>query len=308
MERTLLVDSYSMIYRAYFAVPDTMRAPDGRQIHAAHGFLNMLARLIEDQAPTALACAWDEDWRPQWRVDLIPTYKSHRVAAVEEAATSEESIDDQIDLLAALLPLAGIAVVGAPDYEAEDVIGSLAARAKGPVAIVSGDRDLFQLVRDPDVVVLYPVRGVAEMQRVDETYIANKYGIPGRAYGDFAILRGDASDGLPGVRGVGDKSAAALMNTHGTLEAVVAAAKASDVASGPLAKVRGAVDYLEAAARVVRITDEAPIDTPDLRLGAPDPGLAELADSLGLGGPVARLRAAMGGAIEDAAARARSRS
>ncbi len=288
----MLIDSSSLIYRAYFAVPDTVRAPDGRAMNGAYGFLNMLARLIDEYRPDEFACAWDDDWRPQWRVDLIESYKAHRVAEVAQAAEAVESIDDQIELLSELLPVLGLTVIGAPDFEAEDVIGSLAARARGQVAIVSGDRDLFQLVRDPDVWILYPKRGVSDLVRVDESYISERYGIPGHAYADFATLRGDPSDGLPGVRGIGEKTAAALISTHGSLEAVMEAAAAGP-GSAPLGKVRGSLDYLERAARVVRITTAAPVGEPDLQMRAADPTMEATAELLGLSGPVERLRAAI---------------
>jgi 5'-3' exonuclease len=291
---TLLVDAASLIYRAYFAMPESVRAPDGTPVNAAHGFLDMLARLVTDHRPGFLACAWDDDWRPQWRVDLIGSYKSHRVAAAPEE--QEESLEGQMELIAEILGLAGVSVVGAEGFEAEDVIGVLLARARGPVAIVSGDRDLFQLVRDPDVRVLYPKRGVSELIVVDEAEIERRYGIPGRAYADFAILRGDPSDGLPGVRGIGEKSAAALIVRYGSLAGVVKAA-AAGAPLGPLAKVASALDYLERAERVVRITAEAPIGPVDIAIGAraPDPALAARAGDSGLKGPVGRLLSALGG-------------
>jgi 5'-3' exonuclease len=285
---TLLVDSSSMIYRAYFAVPDTVVAPDGRRVNGIYGFINMLARLITDLTPAGLACALDADWRPQWRVDLIEEYKAHRVAL--EPADADENIDWQIEMAAELLDAAGVAVLGVPDWEAEDVIGALIPQEKGhDIAIVSGDRDLFQLVRDPGVWVLYPKRGVSDLARIDESEIASRYGIPGRSYADFATLRGDPSDGLPGVRGIGEKSAAALINKYGTVEEVVRASKGA--MSGPLAKVAAAGDYVERAAKVVRITGEAPVGKVDLTLPRhpPDPGLARKAKKLAVTGPVGRL-------------------
>lgn len=293
---TLLIDAWSIIYRAYFALPETIVAPDGTAVNAAYGFLTMLARLVSDHRPRSLACAWDDDWRPQWRVDLIESYKSHRVATDDDDV--EETLDVQMDLIAELLDLAGIAVVGAEGYEAEDVIGTLIARAKGRVAIVSGDRDLFQLVRDPNVWVLYPKRGVSDLTVVDEAEIRSRYGIPGRAYADFAVLRGDPSDGLPGVPGIGEKTASALIAAHGTLENVVKAASRG-TPSGPLAKVAAHLDYIERATIVVRIRDDAPVGDADLRLPShpPDPQLEARAKEAGLGGAVSRLLAAIDGRI-----------
>lgn len=288
---TLLVDVSSLAYRAFFAVPDTVRAPDGRAVNAVHGFLSMLARLIGDLRPALAGCALDADWRPQWRVDLVPSYKTHRLAAEADGEESEP-IDEQIDLLARLLEVAGVPVVAADACEAEDVIAALARRAPGPVAIVSGDRDLFQLVDDRrGIAVLYPQRGVTDLARVDEAEIGRRYGIPGRAYADFATLRGDPSDGLPGVRGIGDKTAAALINTHGTLEAVLRAARGAT--SGPLAKVNAARDYLERAERIVHLDGSAPVGRASLRLRPPAARALATARRHGVDGPMRRLLAAI---------------
>ncbi len=288
----MLIDSSSLIYRAFFAVPDTVRAPDGTPVNGAYGFINMVSRLIAERRPTHLACALDADWRPTWRVELIEEYKAHRVA--EEPAQAEVAIDEQIDLVVELLDLVGIATAGADDYEAEDVIGTIALRTRGRIEIVSGDRDLFQLVRDPDVVVLYPVRGVSDLTVVDEREIGRRYGIPGRTYADFAILRGDPSDGLPGVRGIGAKTAAALVSTHGTLEKILEVAERTP--AGPLAKIAAASDYLERAARVVRITGDAPVADADITLPTHPPEVKkvkELAERHGLTGATNRLLAAI---------------
>ncbi|MGZ4207631.1 MAG: 5'-3' exonuclease [Actinomycetota bacterium] len=290
---TVLVDASSLIYRAFFAVPDTVRAPDGSPINAAHGFLDMVARLATTYRPAYLVCALDDDWRPQWRVDLIDSYKTHRVALVEDEAAATP--DDQIELIVHMLELAGVAVSGAEGYEAEDVIGALVGRAPGRVAIVSGDRDLFQLVRDPVVSVLYPKRGVSDLAVIDEAEIGRRYGIPGRSYFDFAVLRGDPSDGLPGVRGIGEKTASALIAKHGSIDTVVKAARGAT--SGPLQKVATSLDYIERARSVVRIATEAPIGAVDARFPRhePDPTLLEVAEKHGLGGPIRRLVAAMEG-------------
>lgn len=256
-------------------------------MNAAHGFVNMLARLVTDRRPSFLACAVDEDWRPSWRVDLISSYKTHRL---DLPATPE--LDQQLPTLFELLRKSGLAVVGAPGYEAEDVIGALAPRCVGRVEIVSGDRDLFQLVRDDRVVVLYPRRGVSDLITVDESYIEEKYGIPGRAYGDFALLRGDTSDGLPGVAGIGEKTASALIAKHGSVEKVIEAAITSGESSA-LAKVRASLDYLDRAARVVLISAEAPVREADMTIRRPSPGLLDQAGRHGLKNAIARLLSAL---------------
>jgi 5'-3' exonuclease len=299
---TLLVDASSLLYRAYFSTPDSVRAPDGKPINAAHGFLGMLARLVADHDPARLACAVDEDWRPAWRVELVPEYKAARVASVApvQQVAADDEVGRQSVYVFRLLEGLGVAVVGFEACEAEDVIGTLAereaARPGTRVAIVSGDRDLYQLVRDPEVYVLYPVKGVTEMLRVDEAEVTRRYGIPGRAYADFAVLRGDPSDGLPGVKGVGEKTAASLLNTYGSLDGIVAAARETPGA-GALSRVAAHLDYVERARKVVAIPRDLPL--PDVDLDRPRrppiPEVTALAEALGLTGAIGRLSAALEG-------------
>jgi 5'-3' exonuclease len=291
---TLLIDTSSLVYRALFSTPDSIRTPDGTEINAAYGFLGMLASLVRDYDPVSLACATDESWRPQWRVELIDSYKSHRAEAGSPQEAAEEKLAPQMPVLFDLLTQSGIKVVGFPDHEAEDVIGTLAARTQGPVAIVSGDRDLFQLVRDPDVRVLYPKRGVSQLTVVDEAYIEDRFGIPARTYRDYALLRGDPSDGLPGVKGIGEKTASSLLSRYGSLDAVVDAATA-DPRGLALGKIAGQLDYVERARKVVTIPTNLPIPEVDLtrpRAG-PGPEVHELAARHGLSGPMRRLSAAL---------------
>lgn len=293
---TLLIDAASLIYRALFSTPDSVTAPDGTPINAAHGFLGMLARLVADHDPDLICCAADDDWRPQWRVDLIDSYKGFRAESGSAQEAAEDVLAPQMPPLLAILEGCGIPVVGHPGYEAEDVIGTLADRAPGQVGIVSGDRDLFQLVRDPKIVVLYPKRGVSQLDVVDEGYIEAKYGIPGRAYLDFAVLRGDPSDGLPGVRGIGEKLASSLVAKYGTIDAIVDAAESSS--TGVLiAKVRRDLDYVKRAVQVVTIPTDLPIPNVDLTRPRqePDPAVYEVAERAGLDGALRRLVAALTG-------------
>jgi 5'-3' exonuclease len=299
---TLLVDASSLLYRAFFSTPDSVRSPEGTPINAAHGFLGMLARLVSDHDPSRLACAVDDDWRPAWRVDLLPEYKAARVAGV--ATTDQTAADDEVGRQSVyvfkLLEGLGVPVVGLEACEAEDVIGTLAEREAGrpdtAVAIVSGDRDLYQLVRDPEIYVLYPIKGVTEMLRVDEAEIARRYKIPGRAYADFAVLRGDPSDGLPGVKGIGEKTAASLLNTYGSLDEIVKAAEATPGA-GALSRVAAHLDYVDRARRVVAIPCDLPLPAIDLDRPRkpPIPEVTAVAEALALDGAVGRLAAALEG-------------
>ena len=293
---TLLVDTSSLVFRALFSTPDSVTAPDGSPINAAHGFLGMLARLVTDHDPDLICCATDEDWRPEWRVDLIDTYKSFRAETGSAQETAEDLLAPQMPVLFELLEGCEIPVVGFPGYEAEDVIGTLAHRAPGPVGIVSGDRDLFQLVEDPNIYVLYPRRGVSQLDLVNESYIETRYGIPGRAYRDFAVLRGDPSDGLPGVRGIGEKLAAALVVRYGDLDAIIEAASGPDQ-SVAITKVRRDLDYVKRAVQVVTIPTDLPLPAVDLTRprSEPDPALYEAAERSGLDGALQRLVAALKG-------------
>jgi 5'-3' exonuclease len=286
---TLLVDAPSLFYRALFSTPDTVTTPDGAPINAAHGFFRMLARLVADHDPDYLACAADVSWRPAWRVELVESYKDFRAAPGSAQEAAEARLASQVPILYGFLEMCDVAVAGSAGYEAEDVIGTLAARAPGRVLIFSGDRDLFQLVRDPQVAVLYPVRGVSRLDVVDEAYVAGKYGIPGRAYRDFAVLRGDPSDGLPGVKGIGEKLAAALVTRYGSLDAILdAAATAESVA---LAKVRREADYVRRAAQVATIAADVPLEPLDLTRPRDLPGdeIVAAAEQVGLAGPIRAL-------------------
>lgn len=231
----LLVDGSSLIFRAFYGVKGEHRGPDGQRINAVRGFMDRLASLLVERRPNRIAVASDDDWRPAWRVELIPSYKSHRVA---EPIPPE--LDPQMPIIHAFLDAIGLDFIGAPDYEAEDVIASWVSAIQGPVEIASGDRDLFALIRDdPPVRVLYPEKGGLAM--VDEAEVARRYGIPGRAYADYAILRGDPSDGLPGMAGVGDKTAAQLVRRYGGITGLLEGGRVSSSDR----------DYLERALAVV---------------------------------------------------------
>ncbi len=280
----MLIDYSSLLYRAYHSLPDSVA------VAGVYGFLNMLARLLTDHRPQGLAIAVDDDWRPAFRVDALPSYKAHRVAAEDAEA---DPIEAQEAIGREVLRALGFAVAGAEGFEAEDVIATLAARTSEPVAIVSGDRDLFALVRDPRVHVLYPQTGVSKLVVVDEGEIARRYGIPGRSYGDFALLRGDPSDGLPGVKGIGEKTAATLVATYGSLDAILAA---RDLAPAVARRLDAGRDYLATARRVVLPVADIPM--PPLALVLPrapaDPArLAALAREHDLDTPIARVRQAL---------------
>jgi 5'-3' exonuclease len=298
----LLLDTASLYFRAFFGVPDSVKAPDGTPVNAVRGLLDMTARLVTARDPSRLVACWDDDWRPAFRVEAIPSYKEHRLGD-DGAEEVPEALTAQIPVIVEVLEAFGIARVGSPGYEADDVIGTLTAREaarpapeRSPVEVVTGDRDLFQLVDDDvPVRVLYTARGISDLDVVDQARLAERHDVPtGAAYRDLAVLRGDASDGLPGVAGIGDKTGAALLRRYGTLDGVLAALEEGDAGLTPAQRRRLAEgrEYLAVAPRVVQVAPDAPLpDHDDVLPRTPaDPGrLVDLARQWGLSSSVARL-------------------
>ena len=304
-QKLLLLDSASLYFRAFFGVPDQRKSPEETPTNALRGFLDMIAMLVTTHRPTHLVACWDDDWRPQFRVELIPTYKTHRLT--EGSDVVEESPDDltpQVPLIRDALQAIGITRLGAPGFEADDVIGTLAERHRGvmPVDIVTGDRDLLQLVDDAhEIRVLYTGRGgVRDPDIATQTYLHERYAVPtGDAYADMSILRGDTSDGLPGVKGIGEKTAAQLIAAYGSLEGLRTAVEAGDPAlrGARRLNLQAASAYLDVAPTVVRVARDAPVADADLALprAVAEPArLAELATTHAVTNPVNRVLTALG--------------
>ena len=306
LPKLMLLDTASLYFRAYFGVPESVRSPDGAPVNAVRGLLDFLARLLRDHRPDALVACMDADWRPRWRVELLPSYKAHRVAEPDagpggvDVEETPDALAPQVPVIEEVLDALGLARIGAAGYEADDVIGTLSAHATGPVDVVTGDRDLFQLVDDArGVRVLYPVKGVGNLDVYDEAALRAKYGVDGRSYADLALLRGDPSDGLPGVRGIGEKTAARLLETYGDLGAVRAAVDdpASALTPAQRRRLHEASGYLDVAPDVVRVARDIDLPAHDAAVpGAPrhPEALAALAERWGLGGSLERLLSALG--------------
>lgn len=280
MPEWLLIDGSSMFFRAFYAIPQTMRGPDGKMNNAVRGTLDTLARYIGDRKPRHLAFTTDEDWRPAWRVELIKGYKEHRVAEPIPPA-----LIPQVPVIMEALAAVGIDVVGRAGYEAEDIVASLASKVRTPIEIASGDRDLFSLVRGRDVIVLYPQKGGPV--EVDEAEVARRYGIPGSAYGAFAILRGDPSDGLPGIPGIGDKTAAQMVRRYGSIEKMLEAG---------IFRKDDHAEYLRKALKVVPPVADLPLEVPRGRRDRypDDPAkVEEMARKHGIGSNLERLVTAL---------------
>ncbi|MEU4475015.1 5'-3' exonuclease [Micromonospora sp. NPDC023888] len=291
----LLIDAASLYFRAYFGIPESAaRTEDGTPVNAVRGFLDMLATLIRGRGADRMVCALDYDWRPAWRVDLLPSYKAHRVAP-QGGEIVPDTLSPQVPMILEVLAAVGITAVGATGYEADDVLGTLSVTQPGPVEVVSGDRDLFQLIDDARPVrLLYVGRGVAKLDDCDDAAVRARYGVPADRYADFAALRGDPSDGLPGVAGVGEKTAARLIERYGGIAGILAALDDSDssFAPGLRTKLAAARDYLAVAPTVVRVALDVPL--PELPTALPtapvDPDrLVELAGRWNLAGSTRRL-------------------
>ena len=267
----MLLDSGSLWYRAYYGMPDTLTADDGTPVNAIRGFLDMSARLISTYNPDRMVVCLDGDWRPSWRVELFPAYKANRLEDEESDEEAEpDTLTPQIPILLDLLDEFGIPMVGVDDYEADDVMATYAHTHKGPTRIVTGDRDLFQLVDDKrDIKVAYLAKGISAHDLVDLNFISQKYSIPGDRYAMFAIFRGDASDGLPGVKGIGEKGAALISTHFGSIDdAIVAAQNGDERLPAALArKIVAGMDYLAIAPTVVNCARDVPL--PEIELGMP---------------------------------------
>ena len=290
----LLLDSASLWYRAYFGMPDTLVSPKGLPINAIKGFLDMTSKLIVQYSPNRFVACLEGDWRPSWRVDLFPGYKSNRL---DETGEEEEpdTLSPQIPILLDVLDAFGFATLGVDDYEADDVIATLSKTQEGPIRIVTGDRDLFQLVdEEKDVKIAYLAKGLSNHDLVDTKWISNKYGIPGERYALFAMIRGDASDGLPGLRGIGEVGAALIANLFASMEDVVDAARNSDerLPKNLTKKINESLDYAKIAPKLVHCAMDVPV--PDMPMQIPSKpssikNIIELQNEYGLGSSVDRL-------------------
>jgi 5'-3' exonuclease len=299
MGSLMLLDAASLYYRAFYGMPETVTAPDGTPVNAVRGLLDAIGRLVRDRTPDRLVACLDADWRPEFRVAAIPSYKAHR-AEPDGTEQTPPGLAVQIPLITQVLTAAGIAMAEHEGYEADDIIATLADRARTPVEVVTGDRDLFQLVDDDrQIRILYTIRGLNKLEPVTESEVEKKYDIPGKAYADFAALRGDPSDGLPGVPGIGEKTAATLIRAFGSIDGIK---NALDMGHGGFPpgtrkKLEAARDYLDVAPSVVITARGVPLpDDIDGSLPTRPPDqeeLTEIGAALGLGSSLTRFRAAV---------------
>ena len=296
----MLLDSASLWYRAYYGMPDTLLSPSGLPVNAIRGYLDMTARLMTMYSPNRIVACIEGDWRPSWRVELFPDYKANRLEADSEEEEEPETLTPQIPILLDLLDAFGFPMVGVDDYEADDVMATFASREKGPIRVVTGDRDLFQLVDDKhDIKVVYLARGISQHDLVDTRWVADKYQIPGDRYALFAMFRGDPSDGLPGVKGIGEKGAALIANHFATVEEALAAAQAgTELLPAALSKkIIAGEEYLKIAPTLVHCARDVALPKLDISLPKKPADLSQIyqmKDEFGLGASVDRLISALG--------------
>ena len=294
----LLLDSASLWYRAFFGMPDTLLSPSGEPVNAIKGFLDMSARLINQYQPSRLVACLEGDWRPSWRVELFSGYKANRV---DESGEEEEpdTLGPQIPILLDILEAFGIPMVGVDDYEADDIMATFSVKERGPTFVATGDRDLFQLVDDKRrVKIVYLAKGISNHDLVDRAWIKNRYEIPGDRYALFAMLRGDASDGLPGVRGIGEKGAAHIANHFESIEDALAAAHAADEKLTPALRkklIEGS-DYVAIAPKLVHCALDVPIPSMSITMPSKPLDMSQIwqfKEQYGLGSSIDRMIAAL---------------
>ena len=295
----MLLDSASLWYRAYFGMPDTLLSPSGMPVNAIRGYLDMTSRLLVKYKPDRLVACPEGDWRPSWRVELFPDYKLNRVD--DEGEEDEpDTLGPQIPVLLDVLDALGIAMVGVDDYEADDLIATFSVKQQGPIRIVTGDRDLFQLVDDKrDVKIVYLAKGISNHDLVDLRWINDKYQIPGDRYALFAMIRGDSSDGLPGIRGIGEKGAANIANQFSSLGEVMKAAESSDerLTANIRKKLLESAAYAAIAPKLVGCALDVSI--PQMEISMPlrpksMKKIEELKEEYGLGASIDRIVSALG--------------
>ena len=295
----MLIDSASLWYRAYYGMPDSLLSPKGEPINAIKGFIDMTARLVNTYKPGRLALCLDGDWRPSWRVDLFPEYKSNRLDEGGEEEEEPDLLTPQVPIILDFFESLGVQIIGADDYEADDVIATLARREAGPVRVVTGDRDLFQLVDDErDVKIVYLAKGISAHDLVDNDWLRKRYEIPGERYGLFAMIRGDASDGLPGIKGIGEKGAAEIARNFETINSVIAAAKSEDarLKEAHRKKILNDLAYAEVVEKLVSCADQVALPRVEFtipRSAANHSALKSLIEDYGLSTNFERLKAAL---------------
>jgi len=294
----MLLDSASLWYRAYFGMPDTLVSPTGQPVNAIRGYLDMTSRLLVKYQPNRIVACLEGDWRPSWRVELFPDYKLNRLDE-EGSEEAPDTLGPQIPILLDVLDALGIPLLGVDDYEADDLMATFSVKQPGPVRIVTGDRDLFQLADDKrDVKIVYLAKGISNHDLVDLKWIQDKYQIPGDRYALFAMIRGDSSDGLPGIKGIGEKGAMVIANLFKTMPEVMQAAAGADerLSANIRKKLLESSQYAAIAPKLVGCALDVAI--PEMEISMPIKPkslekIIKLKDEFGLGASIDRIMSAL---------------
>jgi 5'-3' exonuclease len=258
----------------------------------------MTSRLLVKYQPNRIVACLEGDWRPSWRVELFPDYKLNRLD--EEGAEEEpDTLGPQIPILLDVLDALGIPLLGVDDYEADDLMATFSVKQPGPVRIVTGDRDLFQLADDKrDVKIVYLAKGISNHDLVDLKWIQDKYQIPGDRYALFAMIRGDSSDGLPGIKGIGEKGAMVIANLFKTMPEVMQAAAGADerLSANIRKKLLESSQYAAIAPKLVGCALDVAI--PEMEISMPKKPkslekIRKLKDEFGLGASIDRIMSAL---------------
>ena len=250
----LAFDLSSLAYRSYYGLPDSIKGVDGRPVNAIKGYLDALNRFLKKHHPKSVIHAVDDNWRPSWRVDLLPEYKAHRLEDGNEEDVPDD-LDYQLEKLPQILSDLGMQILGHPNYEADDVLATISHKFQN-VLIITGDRDLLQLINDSRNIVVHLLGKDGGVLLTEES-VFDKYSVRADQYLDYSVMRGDASDGLPGVKGVGEKTAAKLLGQFETIAGIIKNLNIdnSNISPKISQSISDSLDYINKALKVVKLVN-----------------------------------------------------
>jgi 5'-3' exonuclease len=253
----MAIDLSSLLFRSFYGLPTSIKDADGFPINGVKGYLETLIRLKNTYSPEIIIHALDDNWRPDWRTDLLPQYKAHRVLDDNEEEVDEE-LERQIEILPQILKILGMQCIGKANFEADDVLASIANHNSNTL-IVSGDKDLFQTVNDKRSNFVH-LLGKEGGTLYTEKIIKQRFGIDAKSYLDYSVLKGDPSDGLPGVKGIGEKTALEIILKFGNINNLLKNINDTTKISLKQQKnIADSVEYINKALKVVKLKNNLKI-------------------------------------------------
>jgi len=253
----MAIDLSSLLFRSFYGLPTSIKDAEGFPINGVKGYLETLIRLKNTYSPEIIIHALDDNWRPEWRTDLLPQYKAHRVLDDNEEEVDEE-LERQIEILPQVLRILGMQCIGKTNFEADDVLASI-ANDNSSTLIVSGDKDLFQTINDNKSNFVH-LLGKEGGTLYTEKIIKQRFGIDAKSYLDFSVLKGDPSDGLPGVKGIGEKTALEIILKFGTIDNLLKNINDTTKISLKQKKnISDSIEYLNKALKVVKLKNNLKI-------------------------------------------------